>query len=121
MRLIAGIRLAVSIAAIALGCATIAGAQTVGQTVNGFDAKRFFDEIAAKGFTAPTADFDGRKFFQEIEARGFNASNKIDGTTFFAEIAAKGFKAPPGFDPTKFFQEISASGYALPAMIDVKR
>ena len=34
-----------------------------------FDGKKFFDELATRGWSAP-AGFDGKKFFDEIASRG---------------------------------------------------
>ena len=87
-----------------------------------FDGKKFFDEIASKGFSAP-ASFDGQKFFDEIASKGYSDKKKIDGTKFFEEIASKGFKAPAGFDAKTFFEEqqkVGGQNY-MPPMVDMTR
>ncbi len=92
------------------------------QKAPAFDGKKFFDEIAAKGFKSP-AGFDGAKFFEELEKRGFSSTNKLDGYKFFEEIASKGFSVPAGFDAKKFFEEqIKIGGHSyMPPMVEMKK
>ena len=108
------------IAAAAFGILTLATAANAQQPA--FDGKKFFDEIASKGFSAPAA-FDGKKFFDEIANKGYSDKNKIDGTKFFDEIASKGFTAPAGFDAKKFFEEQQKTGgqNSMPPMVDMKK
>lgn len=84
-----------------------------------FDGKKFFEELATRGWSAP-AGFDGNKFFEEISSRGFSDKKKLDGKAFFDEIASRGFKAPAGFDGKKFFEEQSKS-WAMPPMVDMTK
>ena len=111
-------KLSIAAAAGMLAFSTIAFAQSKPVP---FDGKKFFDEIAAKGFKAP-AGFDGNKFFEEIASKGFSDKNKLDGNKFFAEIAAKGFSVPAGFDGRKFFDEqMKIGGQNMPPMVDMTK
>ena len=84
-----------------------------------FDGRKFFEELATRGWSAP-AGFDGQKFFDEIASRGYSDKNKFDGKKFFDEIASRGFKAPAGFDGKKFFEE-NSKGWAMPPMVDMTK
>ena len=79
--------------AIALGAA--------GAHAEQFDAKKFFDKLAADGASMP-AGFDAKKFFDKLAADGASEQKKLDAKAFFDKLAAEGASTmPPMVDMKK--------------------
>ncbi len=102
-------------AALALACNIVfAHAQS-------FDAKKFFDKLAAEGATMPK-NMDAKAFFDKLAADGASDSKKLDTKTFFDKLAAEGANIPKDFDTKKFFDKLKAEGAsAMPPMIDMSK
>jgi hypothetical protein len=88
-----------------------------------FDAKKFFDKLAAEGASVP-ASFDAKKFFDKLQADGASDQKKLDAKTFFDKLAAEGASMPKDFDSKKFFDKLQADGASssmMPPMVDMKK
>jgi len=85
-----------------------------------FDAKKFFDKLAAEGASMPK-EFDAKKFFDKLAAEG-SSDTKFDAKTFFDKLASEGAAMPKDFDAKKFFDKLAAEGSSsMPPMVDVKK
>jgi hypothetical protein len=100
------------VAAGALGVAVL-GQAAVAQ---GFDNKKFFNDLQSRGVSTGTLDPD--KFFEEMRATGASAQNRLDPEKFFEELQARGASTPANFDARRFFDELAATGAKAPEIVN---
>jgi hypothetical protein len=93
----------------------------LGQTAmaQGFDNKKFFNEMSSRGVSTGTLDPD--KFFEEMRATGASAQNQFSPEKFFDELQARGASTPAGFDSRRFFDELAATGAKAPDIVSTRK
>ncbi len=93
------------------------GVAILGQAAvaQGFDNKKFFNEMTSRGVSTGTLDAD--KFFEEMRATGASSQNRLDPEKFFQELQARGASTPVGFDSRRFFDELAATGAKAPDIV----
>lgn len=85
----------------------------------GFDGKKFFDELSTRGVS--TGTLDPERFFEELRATGASAQNRLDPEAFFKELQMRGASMPVNFDARRFFDELAATGASAPDIVDTKK
>lgn len=85
----------------------------------GFDNKKFFNEMTSRGVSTGTLDPD--KFFEEMRATGASAQNRLDPDKFFQELQARGASTPANFDSRRFFDDLAATGAKAPDIVDTNK
>ena len=85
----------------------------------GFDNKKFFNEMTSRGVSTGTLDAD--KFFEEMRATGASAQNRLDPEKFFQELQVRGASTPAGFDSRRFFDELAATGAKAPDIVNTEK
>ena len=106
--------------AVILACITLTlSASTSGAQQGGFDSKKFFDELSARGVSVESS-FDSKAFFDQLSSRGVSETKPLDAKAFFEELSSRGVSVPSHFDSKKFFDEIQAKGVAAPSMVAPK-
>lgn len=97
------------------------GVILVGQhaVAQGFDGKKFFNELSSRGVSTGTLDPD--RFFEEMRATGASSQKRLDPDKFFQELQARGASTPAGFDSRRFFDELAATGARAPDIVDTAK
>jgi len=85
----------------------------------GFDNKKFFNEMTSRGVS--TGKLDPDKFFEEMRATGASAQNRLDPEKFFQELQARGASTPAGFDSRRFFDDLAATGAKAPDIVNTDK
>jgi len=85
----------------------------------GFDNKKFFNEMTSRGVSTGTLDAD--KFFEEMRATGASAQNRLDPEKFFQELQVRGASTPAGFDSRRFFDDLAATGAKAPDIVNTDK
>ncbi len=85
----------------------------------GFDGKKFFNELSTRGVN--TGTLDPERFFEELRATGASAQNRLDPETFFKELQMRGASMPVNFDARRFFDDLAATGASAPDIVDPKK
>lgn len=103
------------LAAAALGLTVLSPAAIA----QGFDNKKFFNEMSSRGVSTGTLDPD--RFFEEMRATGASAQNRLDPDRFFEELQARGASTPAGFDSRRFFDDLAATGAKAPDIVETEK
>ena len=79
-----------------------------------FDARKFFDKLAAEGASMPVG-FDAKTFFDKLAAEGASDKRPIDARAFFDKLASEGASMPVGFDSKEVFRQAASRRRLLDA------
>jgi hypothetical protein len=106
----------VRICAISAVSVALLGPAAVAQ---GFDGKKFFEELSSRGVS--TGTLDPERFFEELRATGASSQNRLDPEAFFKELQMRGASMPVNFDARRFFDDLAATGASAPDIVDPKK
>jgi hypothetical protein len=85
----------------------------------GFDGKKFFNDMASRGVNTGTLDPD--KFFEELRATGASSQNRLDPEAFFKELQVRGASMPANFNARRFFDDLAATGASAPDIVNTRK